>query len=412
MLIDLLGAASSEEHLVMVTILLERALSASVTVLSSISWQVLLLSCFFLASKDLDDDPVSFRDLRMLAVMHDVRSAATGGLTPQKGAQLSSCYNEDIEDIEIALLYLLGWSTYCSGHDYLRHRQRYVDRAAEAVAAPSDGMPGITALAEDDLKFLEERAHLPAVQVGSMLVEKAGDAKVGGLEETVLDAVESFLGDISLKADPCEGMPQKQAEDAAAFCVDPGEPLKPPPPARRRRRSHAAEAAIGQPLPSTSKGQLAEAATALMPALDPKRNCALWSPLARVVTAPAAAGVWVAAAATSLVQGQRSGAAAVAPPPVPKWLQALGVALAECVPQPNTRKPPPLPQRDSAYWPSCRGDGAELRQQLQSLQSWVAAARSGRCDPKGAYVLPTARAGHSFGRAVVAGGDDASSSTC
>ena len=78
MLIDLLGAASSEEHLVMVTILLERALSASVAVLSSISWQVLLLSCFFLASKDLDDDPVSFRDLRMLAVMHDVRSAATG----------------------------------------------------------------------------------------------------------------------------------------------------------------------------------------------------------------------------------------------------------------------------------------------------------------------------------------------
>merc|ERR1719498_741106 len=94
-------SAASEEHLVMVTILLERALSASVTVLTSISWQVLLLSCFFLASKDLDDDPVSFRDLRMLAVMHDVRSAATGGLTPQKGASLSSCYNEDIEDIEI-----------------------------------------------------------------------------------------------------------------------------------------------------------------------------------------------------------------------------------------------------------------------------------------------------------------------
>lgn len=392
----------------MVTILLERALSASVAVLSSISWQVLLLSCFFLASKDLDDDPVSFRDLRMLAVMHDVRSAATGGLTPQKGASLSSCYNEDIEDIEIALLHLLGWSTYCSGHDYLRHRKRYVDRAAEAVAAPSDGTPGITALAEDDLKFLEERAHLPAVQVGSMLVENAGDAKVGGLEGTVLDAVESFLGDISLKADPCEGTPQKQAEDAAAFCVDPGEPLKPPPPARRRR-SHAAEAAIGQPLPSTSKGQLAEVATALVPALDPKRDLPLWSPLARVVTAPAAVGVWAAAAATSFVQGQRSGAAAVAPPPVPKWLQALGVALAECVPQPNAGKPPPLPQRDSAYWPSCRGDGAELRQELHP---WAAAARSGCCDPKGAYVLPTARAGHSFGRAVVAGGDDANSSTC
>ena len=78
LLIDLLSTASTEEHMVLLTILLERVLCASEGLLSKIGWQPLLLCCFLLTSKELDDDPVSFRDLRMLSVMHDVRSATAG----------------------------------------------------------------------------------------------------------------------------------------------------------------------------------------------------------------------------------------------------------------------------------------------------------------------------------------------
>jgi len=119
LLVDLLSTASTEEHMVLLTILLERVLCASEGLLSKISWQPLLLCCFLLTSKELDDDPVSFRDLRMLAVMHDVRSAAAGGQAAAKhGESFSSCYNEDIEDIELALLQLLQWSTFCSASNF------------------------------------------------------------------------------------------------------------------------------------------------------------------------------------------------------------------------------------------------------------------------------------------------------
>ena len=64
--------------MVLLMVLLERVLCASEGLLSKISWQPLLLCCFLLTSKELDDEPVSFRDLRMLAVMHDLRSAVGG----------------------------------------------------------------------------------------------------------------------------------------------------------------------------------------------------------------------------------------------------------------------------------------------------------------------------------------------
>ena len=120
LLVDLLCAASTEEHMVLLMVLLERVLCASEGLLSKISWQPLLLCCFLLTSKELDDEPVSFRDLRMLAVMHDLRSAVGGyGVhgrftVATHGESFSSCYNEAyneaIEDMELQLL-----CSCCSG---------------------------------------------------------------------------------------------------------------------------------------------------------------------------------------------------------------------------------------------------------------------------------------------------------
>ena len=228
LLVDLLSTASTEEHMVLLTILLERVLCASEGLLSKISWQPLLLCCFLLTSKELDDDPVSFRDLRMLAVMHDVRSAAAGGQTAAKhGESFSSCYNEDIEDIELALLQLLQWSTFCSASDFDLHRQRVIDRSVEVMAEPDDGSPGSSVLCQADWEYMHERLRACVPPAGSQQPSEARSSPVKptavrsspALESSMLEAVESFLEDLS--ADHEEGVPSlasaSDEEDAQPF---------------------------------------------------------------------------------------------------------------------------------------------------------------------------------------------------
>jgi len=228
LLVDLLSTASTEEHMVLLTVLLERVLCASEGLLSKISWQPLLLCCFLLTSKELDDDPVSFRDLRMLAVMHDVRSAAAGGQAAAKhGESFSSCYNEDIEDIELALLQLLQWSTFCSAADFEHHRQRVFDRSVELMAEPNDGSPGSSVLGQADWEYMHERLRACMPPAGSQQpgpvrstpVQPAPVRSSPALESSMLDAVESFLEDFS--ADHEEGVPSlasaSDEEDAQPF---------------------------------------------------------------------------------------------------------------------------------------------------------------------------------------------------
>ena len=228
LLIDLLSTASTEEHMVLLTILLERVLCASEGLLSKISWQPLLLCCFLLTSKELDDDPVSFRDLRMLAVMHDVRSAAAGGQTAAKhGESFSSCYNEDIEDIELALLQLLQWSTFCSATHFEHHRQRVIDRSVEVMAEPDDGSPGSSVLCQADWEYMHERLRACMPPAGSQQPSPAGSSSAQpgkvrsspALESSMLEAVESYLEDLS--GDHEEGVPSlasaSDEEDAQPF---------------------------------------------------------------------------------------------------------------------------------------------------------------------------------------------------
>ena len=228
LLVDLLSTASTEEHMVLLTILLERVLCASEGLLSKISWQPLLLCCFLLTSKELDDDPVSFRDLRMLAVMHDVRSVAAGGQTAAKhGESFSSCYNEDIEDIELALLQLLQWSTFCSASDFDLHRQRVIDRSVEVMAEPDDGSPGSSVLCQADWEYMHERLRACVPPAGSQQPSEARTSPVKptavrsspALESSMLEAVESFLEDLS--TDHEEGVPSlasaSDEEDAQPF---------------------------------------------------------------------------------------------------------------------------------------------------------------------------------------------------
>ena len=233
LLIDLLSTASTEEHMVLLTILLERVLCASEGLLSKIGWQPLLLCCFLLTSKELDDDPVSFRDLRMLAVMHDVRSATAGGQAAAKhGESFSSCYNEDIEDIELALLKLLQWSTFCSVTDFEHNRQRIIDRSVEIMAEPDDGSPGSSVLCQDDWEYMHERLHACTPPAGaeqprparsSSLVRPGPIRSSPELESSMFEAVESFLEDFT--ADHEEGVPSLASasdEEDAQPCIEQG----------------------------------------------------------------------------------------------------------------------------------------------------------------------------------------------
>ena len=228
LLVDLLSTASTEEHMVLLTILLERVLCASEGLLSKISWQPLLLCCFLLTSKELDDDPVSFRDLRMLAVMHDVRSAAAGGQAAAKhGESFSSCYNEDIEDIELALLQLLQWSTFCSASNFGHHRQRVIDRSVEVMAEPDDGSPGSSVLCQADWEYMHERLRACVPPAGSQQPSPARSSPAHpgkvrsspALESSMLEAVESYLENLS--GDHEEGVPSlasaSDEEDAQPF---------------------------------------------------------------------------------------------------------------------------------------------------------------------------------------------------
>jgi hypothetical protein len=231
LLIDLLSTASTEEHMVLLTILLERVLCASEGLLSKIGWQPLLLCCFLLTSKELDDDPVSFRDLRMLAVMHDVRSATAGGQTAAKhGESFSSCYNEDIEDIELALLQLLQWSTFCSVTDFEHNRQRIIDRSVEIMAEPDDGSPGSSVLCQDDWEYMHERLHACMTPAGAeqprparsnSLVRPGPIRSSPELESSMFEAAESFLEDFT--ADHEEGVPSLASasdEEDAHPCIE------------------------------------------------------------------------------------------------------------------------------------------------------------------------------------------------
>ena len=218
LLVDLLSTASTAEHMVLLLILFERVLRASEGLLSKISWQPLLLCCFLLTSKELDDDPVSFRDLRMLAVMHDVRSATGCGHTAAKhGESFSSCYNEDIEDIELALLQLLQWSTFCSATDFQHHRQRVIDNSVEIMAEPDDGSPGSSVLCQADWEYMHERLRACTPPAATEPVLSSSK-----LECNMLDAVEYFLEDLS--ADREESVPSLASdEEEAQASIEPGE---------------------------------------------------------------------------------------------------------------------------------------------------------------------------------------------
>ena len=221
LLVDLLCAASTEEHMVLLTVLLERVLCASEgRLLSRLNWQPLLLCCFLLTSKELDDDPVSFRDLRMLAAMHDLRSAAGGYSVHGRftvathGESFSSYYNEDIEDIELALLQLLQWSTFCSASNFGHHRQRVIDRSVEVMAEPDDGSPGSSVLCQADWEYMHERLHACRMPI---------------VTEPVLSSpglgCRSMLDAEDLSADREEKVPSlaSDEEDTHAF-IEPGLP--------------------------------------------------------------------------------------------------------------------------------------------------------------------------------------------
>ena len=230
LLVDLLCAASTEEHMVLLMVLLERVLCASEGLLSKISWQPLLLCCFLLTSKELDDEPVSFRDLRMLAVMHDLRSAVGGyGVhgrfsVATHGESFSSCYNEAyneaIEDMELQLLQLLQWSTFCTATDFEHRRQCVIDRSVEVMAEPDDGPPGSTVLCQADWEYMHERAHACTTPI----VTEPTLSSPGLGCRSMLDAGEPFLEDLG--ADCEERVPSlaSDEEDTQAFI----EPARPP----------------------------------------------------------------------------------------------------------------------------------------------------------------------------------------
>jgi hypothetical protein len=79
------------------------------------------------------------------------------------GESFSSCYNEAyneaIEDMELQLLQLLQWSTFCTATDFEHRRQCVIDRSVEVMAEPDDGPPGSTVLCQADWEYMHERAH-------------------------------------------------------------------------------------------------------------------------------------------------------------------------------------------------------------------------------------------------------------
>ena len=345
LLIDLLSTASTEEHMVLLTILLERVLCSSEGLLSKVGWQPLMLCCFLLTSKELDDDPVSFRDLRMLAVMHDVRSAALDGCPATKhGDSFSSCYNEDIEDIELALLQLLQWTTFCSFNAFEDYQQRIIDNSIEVMAEPNDGAPGSSVLCQADWEYMHERLRActpPAV------AEPVRSSPV--LECSMLEAVEALLEDFSTDCEECVPALVSDEEEAQAFIetalvsdeeeaqalIETGEafqrlPLKLPPSSNERR---------SPPPPS----QTNEVSTL--------RSFSVGEDLPTVRSFSAG----------DLLRWQ---------PEMPKWFVAIGAALQDILPHNDAE----LPGRPSApARPTCPG-GANG---LVSPQSWCDADWSG-----------------------------------
>ena len=146
--LDILLKYSSKGHLAVLALFIESLVSKAAIGVSRSNWQLLTLSAFQLASKNIDDDPISVSDMTLLAIMCEMQSSCPNQAITSKSTLFSA---ERFFTAEVALLKMLDWSTFTTAHQYWEQRKRLALRSAGILEQL------VPALSDDDYAFVCDR---------------------------------------------------------------------------------------------------------------------------------------------------------------------------------------------------------------------------------------------------------------
>lgn len=149
LMLDLIQHNTSEEHVSVTLIILEKALRAcDELLLSASNWQLLVTTAFLLASKQLDDDSLNISAIRRLCILYEHRER---GEMPNSRSSAACSVPSQHADAEIAFCSVCGWATFVSP----AHLHKY-QHGLSLTAAIIDELHS-PVLSADDYAYLKAR---------------------------------------------------------------------------------------------------------------------------------------------------------------------------------------------------------------------------------------------------------------